>query len=50
MKVKVRTEQCTLGAVGDEVDVDDTPAMHALIAAGHLSAVKASAKQNKTGK
>ena len=46
MKVKVLTEQCTLGAVGDTVDVDDTPATAALIAAGHLA--KASSPKTRT--
>ena len=49
MKVKVKTERCTLGAVGDEVDVDDTPATAALIAAGHVAKV-ASAKPKNDGK
>ena len=49
MKAKVLTEICTLGDVGDEVDVDDTPATAALIAAGHLAKVP-SAKPKPSGK
>ena len=44
MKCKVLTDICTLGDKGEEVDVDDTPATRALIAAGHLSKPKASPK------
>lgn len=45
---KVKTEICTLGAVGDTVDIDDTPAVAALVNAGHLSRVKAKKADQST--
>ena len=49
MKFKVLTDICTHGDKGTEVDLDDSPAVRALVAAGHLKVV-ASTPKPKTGK
>lgn len=49
MKVKVLTDICTLGDKGEQIDVDDTPATAALIAAGHVKPVRSPKTANDEG-